>query len=167
MNTTSATNERATSRVTLEQLARHDIKTLGKLYAQGTTPEVVDLEGTPRGRMLTWVGPLGRRRAAAVLRRFARGRLFPWAGKSFSSVGGVNRVRLLGDLFRFETRVDRSAVDGKPCLVLDYDLTSNPWPIRQIHDELRQVGPRLYLGPAMWKTKAAPKLILYFAIETA
>jgi hypothetical protein len=57
-------------------------------------------------------------------------------------------------------------MDGKPCLILDYDVSPNPWFIRRIHDELRQVAPRLYLGPAMWKARPTPKLVLFFAIAT-
>ena len=38
--------------------------------------------------------------------------------------------------------------------------------IRQIHDEIREVSPGLFLGPAMWKTKAAPAFVLWFALDT-
>ncbi|HEY8040441.1 MAG TPA: hypothetical protein VIF15_11635 [Polyangiaceae bacterium] len=156
---------------TLELLARSDVDALGGWYARGTVPRLADLDGSPRGRMLTLVGPLGRPPAFDPLRRFARSRVFPWAGKSFSSSSdergrGINRVRVLGDLFAFETHVAPSAVDARPCLFLDYDLPDNPWFIRRIHDELRQISPGLFLGPAMWKTKRAPRLVLYFAIAT-
>ena len=70
----------------------------------------------------------------------------------------------VGDVFPFATHFGPSAIDGKPCLVLDYDQPENPWLIRQIHDELRQVGPGVFLGPAMWKARPTPKLVLYFAI---
>ena len=120
--------------------------------------------------MLTAVGPLGHDRAFDIVRRAARSRVFPWAGKSFASFDetrgrGINRVRLLGDAFAFETSIGPSVIDDRPCLILDYDQPSNPWIIRQVHDELRQVAPGLYLGPAMWKRKSGPKLLLYFAIQ--
>jgi hypothetical protein len=156
-------------RTTLDDLATMGVVELGALYARGKAPRLIDLEGTPRGRMLAFVGPLGRGRAFEGLRRFAEARYFPWDGKSFAakddrSGGGINRVRGVGDLFRFETRVGPSRVDGKPCLILDYDLRDNPWFIRKIHDELRQVGDGLFLGPAMWKARTGAKLVLYFAI---
>jgi hypothetical protein len=154
--------------LTLTRLASLDAEALGEIYAKGTVPEFHDLDGTPRGRMLAFAGPLGRGRPFHALQTFAGSRYFPWDGKSFSSKGklgkGINRVRRVGDLFKFETRIGPSALDGKPCLILDYDLSSNPWVIRQIHDELRQVSSRLYLGPAMWKTRTQPKLVLFFAI---
>jgi hypothetical protein len=150
-----------------------DVRALESLYRQGTVPVLEDLAGAPRGRMLTFAGPLGRPRPAELLRRFAVSRAFPWEGKSFSMrsggmdpVGaGINRVKLAGDLFAFDTFVGTSAIDGKPAIVLDYDKPTNPWPIRQIHDELRQVASGLYLGPAMWKAKSGPKLVLFFAID--
>jgi hypothetical protein len=150
-----------------------DVHALEALYRQGTVPVLQELAGTPRGRMLTLVGPLGRARPADLLRRFAASRAFPWEGKSFSMrsggmdpVGtGINRVKLVGDLFAFDTFVGTSAIDGKPAVILDYDKPKNPWPIRQIHDELRQVASGLYLGPAMWKSKRGPKLVLFFAID--
>jgi hypothetical protein len=146
---------------------------LGPVYGGGAPPVLTELDGAPRGRMLAFVGPLGRGEAFAKLRRFAASPLFPWGGKSFTSKSpqrgaGINRVLVAGDLFRFETRFGPSEVDGKPCMILDYDLPSNPWFIRKIHDELRKVGPGLFLGPAMWKARTGgAKLVLYFGIAPA
>jgi hypothetical protein len=157
--------------LTVETMALEGVDALGRRYANGTVPRLPDLDGTPRGRMLTWVGPLGRGPAFGAVRRFAGSSSFPWGGKSFRSGSdthgrGINRVRVLGDAFPFETRIGPSVTDGRPCVILDYDLPQNPWLIRQIHDELRQVGKGLYLGPAMWKGRKAPTLVLYFAIVT-
>jgi hypothetical protein len=168
-NASSTRSAASSTRFTLHDLANETAAELGAIYAKGTVPTLADLDGSPRGRMLAFVGPLGRGRPFDGLRRFAASSYFPWGGKSFASKSpehgsGINRVRMLGDLFRFETRVGPSEVDGKPCLILDYDLAPNPWFIRKIHDELRQVSPRLFLGPAMWKTKHGAKLVLYFAI---
>lgn len=161
--------QRTAESPTVEGMARQTVEELGALYERGTAPRLKDLDGTPRGRMLTWVGPLGHGGVQRAVRRFARSSVFPWGGKSFRSSGethgrGINRVRALGDAFPFETRFGPSVIDGRPCLILDYDLAQNPWLIRQIHDELRQVGPGVYLGPAMWKMRPSPKLVLYFAI---
>jgi hypothetical protein len=159
----------ASVRLTVDDLSTKSAAELGALYAKGTPPQLADLDGSPRGRMLAFAGPLGRGRAFEGLRRFAASRYFPWHGKSFAPKiahggSGINRVRVIGNLFRFETRIGPSEVDGRPCLILDYDLPQNPWFIRKIHDELRQISPRLFLGPAMWKARAGAKLVLYFAI---
>jgi hypothetical protein len=149
-----------------------DAAALAALYAKGKPPRLADLDGAPRGRMLASVGPLGRDAALRAVARLARSSLFPWGGKSFTSRDeahgrGINRVRGVGDLFPFETRFGPSALDGQPCMVLDYNQPENPWPIRQIHDELRELGKGVYLGPAMWKARPSPRLVLFFAIDTS
>jgi len=161
----------ATPSYTVEDLARLTTTEATELYQRGTVPPMTALDGSPRGRMLA-VARLDGGGVAARLRAFAGSNAFPWAGKSFaaadSKIGsGINRVRLLGtrDLFPFDTLVGASAVDGRPCIILDYDKPANPWFIRKIHDELREVAPDLYLGPAMWKTAGEPRLLLYFAID--
>ena len=67
-----------------------------------------------------------------------------------------------GDIasFRSSRASSPSAVDGAPCIALDYDLPDNPGFIRAIHDEVREVESGLYLGPAMWKAKTGPRLVL-------
>lgn len=153
---------------TLDELARLDADALDGLYRGGRMFDLRALNGEPTGRMLALVGPLGgpgpRRRIAAM----AAAKRFPWYGKSFQAGSategeGINRVVLLGDMYRFDTRIEPSAIDGEPCIFLDYDLPENPFFIRAIRDELRQVGPDLYLGPAMLGQQD-PKLVLWFAI---
>jgi hypothetical protein len=156
----------------LDTLSRLDVRALGDLYARGARPTSVDaLEGNPRGRMLA-VRALDRGVAAGALRSFAGAASFPWGGKTFSGRGasgrGVNRVHLFGrhQLFPFHTRVASSAIDAAPCITLDYDLPDNPLVIRKIHDEVREVSPGLFLGPAMWKAADGPSLVLWFALDT-
>jgi len=157
----------------LDALSRMDSEALGRLFAEGTAPEsLTELDGHPRGRMLA-VRRLDRGPLSRVLRGVAAAARFPWGGKSFrardaSEGTGVNRVHLGGrhQLFPFETRIDASAVDGAPAVVLDYDLPDNPGFIRAIHDEVRRVDRGLYLGPAMWKTDGGPVLVLWFALDT-
>lgn len=156
----------------LDALSRMDARALAALYARGTTPpDVSGLEGHPRGRMLA-VRALDHGLVARALRSISRAPIFPWGGKSFSGRGatgsGVNRVHLGGrhQLFPFHTRIQPSVLDGQPCLALDYDLPDNPALIRAIHDEVREVAPGLYLGPAMAKTASGPALVLWFALDT-
>jgi hypothetical protein len=155
----------------LDSLAELSTSALGRLYARGRVTGVSPLEGRPRGRMLAVRG-LDRGFVARALRSFSGSRSFPWGGKSFSGTGdagaGVNRVHLGGrhQLFPFLTRVAPSVIDGAPCVALDYDLPDNPSFIRAIHDEVRDVGAGLYLGPAMWKSAAGPAFVLWFALDT-
>ena len=157
----------------LDDLARLSCTELADLYAQGAEPvDLRLLDGQPLGRMLA-VDRLDRGRPAALLRRLAAADRFPWGGKSFKADQtrrgrGINRVRLGGrhQLFPFETAIGPSAVDGRPCVRLDYDLPVNPGFIRAIHDEVRAIDTGLYLGPAMLKRADGPRRVLWFALDT-
>lgn len=158
---------------TLDKLAAMSADELKALYANATvTDSLKALNGTPEGRMLAIRGPIGRSPIADALRAFARSRRFPWAGKSFDASddkngSGINRVRLAGvrNWFPFKTRFEPSAIDGKPCIRLDYAQPENPLGIRSIRDELREVSPGVFLGPAMWDSGSKATTILYFAID--
>ena len=153
----------------VDELAVMTVDALGALYRRASVPDRLDpLDGAPRGRMLTLVPPLERYRESIA--ELARADWFPWRGKSFRSFDGqtgdgINRVIGLGSQFPFHLRFGASEIDGEPAILLDYDRPENPWVIRQIHDELRQVGPSLFLGPAMWRARPRPKLVLWFAID--
>jgi len=157
----------------LAALGMLDVPALAALYAGGTIPSGMEaLEGHPRGRMLA-IRAMDRGIRGALLRRFAGSEGFPWEGKSFRGRGitgtGINRIALGGrhTLFPFRTLIRPSVMDGAPCIVLDYDLPDNPGVIRAIHDELREIEPQLFLGPAMLKAKAGPKFVLWFALDTS
>jgi hypothetical protein len=159
-------------RVDLDALARLDGHALRALYGKGTVPSDLGvLEGHPRGRMLA-VRTLDRGMSGRVIHSIASAAAFPWGGKSFFGDGdrgtGINRVHVFGrhQMFPFQTSLRRSVMDDGPCVVLDYDLPDNPSLIRSIHDEIREVHPGVYLGPAMWKTTAGPRLVLWFALDT-
>lgn len=130
-------------------------------------------DGALVGRMLAvrnLPGPI-----AGPLRRFAASRSFIWEGKTFQSASdrhgvGHNRAYLphaLGrqNLFPFETLFGPSVIDGNPTLILDYGLDVNPTYIRNIHDEIREVVPGLFLGPAMWKGERGKTLVLWFGLD--
>jgi hypothetical protein len=160
----------------LDDLAKLTVRELGDLYARGTTPDHLRaLDGDLVGRMLAVRG-LDRGALFHALGTFARSARFPWAGKSFHATSakqgtGINRV-VFGQrggryrLFPFETHIGASVIDGKPCVVLDYDLADNPAFIRSIHDEVREVAPRIFLGPACKKrSDGAPMTVLWFALD--
>ena len=168
--TTAATPARPT---TLDELAALDVAALTAVYRGGSVPaRLAALDGNPTCRMLALRGLDHGLRGRAV-RALAAARFFPWAGKSFDAEDdargrGINRVRL-GDgkrWFPFATKVEPSAIDGRPCIFLDYDQAPNPRPIRMIRDELREVAPGLFLGPAMLDDgRRPPRLVLWFACD--
>lgn len=160
-----------TSVLDLAALRRMTYTELGQLYRNAKRPEFIsDLNGHARGAMLAWrsprTGPL-----AWLLRAFGASTSFPWEGKSFdgsTDAGtGINRVNFFGrrNWFPFKTRFDKSFLDGKPTFVLDYSGPANPPLIRSIVDEIREVAPGLYLGPAALNFRGRPRLVLYFAVS--
>jgi hypothetical protein len=176
MITTSAPAATPTSRPvhSLDSLAALGPAELEALYRAATVSATMRAaDGALTGRMLAVRGlpsPL-----RGPLRRWAASRSFVWEGKTFQATSdqrgrGHNRVfvpRALGrqNLFPFDTAFGASAIDGKPTLILDYDLAANPSYIRHIHDEIREVQAGLFLGPAMWKSGATKALVLWFALD--
>lgn len=87
---------------------------------------------------------------------------FAWQGKTFDAKKGVLKNRLTSfGLNAIIAKVYKgpSWLDGKECIVLDYSETSlvAGW----IRDEIRQIGPGLYLG----KVYGGKKRLIDFALK--
>ncbi|HZS37676.1 MAG TPA: hypothetical protein VFF06_12655 [Polyangia bacterium] len=155
---------------TLDDLLALDAGALETLYRGARVPRLADVKGDLRGRMLAVV-ELPQALAGAV-RAFAGSSAFPWRGKSFSPLTadrgeGVNRV--ISDswrLFTFGTFVGPSRAGAFDAVQLDYDRPSNPFFIRAIKDEIRELRPGLWLGQAWLKTKSSERLVLYFGLTS-
>ena len=145
---------------------------LEQLYRGGRRPDsIADLNGDSIGAMLAWRSP-ARGPLAWLLRTWGTSSLFPWRGKTFKSHSdeegeGINRVTVFGKRrwFPFKTRFEPSFLDGRPTCRLDYSSRANAPLIRSIVDEVREVAPRLWLGPAALKVKRRPRPIFYFAVS--
>ena len=156
----------------LARLRRMTFAELHELYRSGKRPSSIsDLDGHATGAMLAWRSPT-RGPVAWWLRTFGASPRFPWEGKSFQSEShhlgeGINRVTLFGKRrwFPFRTRFEASFLDGEPAFLLDYSGPANPPFIRSIVDEVREVAPRLYLGPAALMFRGKPRPILFFAVS--
>ena len=164
----SATNG---TNIDLAALSRMTFEELDALYRRGKRPaRLSDLDGHGKGAMLAWrsprTGPV-----AALLKSIGASSGFPWRGKTFrahnGSGEGINRISLFGkrQWFPFATRFDASIIDGQPTFVLDYGSPKNPPLIRSIVDELREVSPGLYMGPAALKINGRPRPVLFFAVS--
>jgi hypothetical protein len=162
-----------TETLDLATLRRMNFKELEALYLEGRRPSALsDLDGDAEGAMLAWRSP-GSGPIAWLLRVFGSLSIFPWDGKSFKSRTrakgeGINRIKLLlwkPQWFPFATRFGASFLDGKPTFVLDYSRSDNPPLIRQIVDEVREVAPGLYMGPAALNFRGKPRPILFFAVS--
>jgi len=148
----------------LALLSHHELR---DLFEGAALPDsLAALDGDLEGRMLA-VRRVGPGRLFRALAAVARSPLFPWVGKTFESEGadrgrGRNRVRVLGatrDAVPFTTRIGPSTLDGAPCVVLDYGVAT------PIHDELREVAPHLFLGPACLRRRfGKPVVLVWFAV---
>jgi hypothetical protein len=160
---------RAAAPRSVDDLLGLDHDALKSLYEGAAPPPIPIVSGALKGRMLAvpafpdWV--------TKWPRAWARTGSFPWRGKSFTPLSedggeGINRVfsdRLT--LFRFTTKIAPSRHDGQPTFELDYDHPGNPWFIRRIEDEIREVSPGLYLGQAYFRTKSGPFFVLWFGLQ--
>jgi hypothetical protein len=155
----------------LDDLLALEVPELDRLYANARVPRIEDVRGDLRGRMLATTVLHGR--AAGFVRSFASSSRFPWRGKSFTPSGplrgdGINRV--VSDrwrLYRFETFISRSRAGDFDALQLDYDNRDNPFFIRAIKDEMRELASGLWLGQAYLQLGEKAHLALYFGLTRA
>jgi len=94
--------------------------------------------------------------------------LFAWKGKTFDGKRGVLSNRILPfalNAIIAEVYKDKSWLDGQECIVLDYSKTSlvAHW----IRDEIRQIGPNMYLGKVYWDKKRLIDFCLEFQAAQA
>lgn len=164
-------------KLTFEDLTAMSFDKLGELYANGSVPDnfAEVLNDHPKGRMIALRGIDNLPVIGKVVDIFAKHPLFPWDGKSMAATSGqtsdgINRVKLGAKMnwFPFKTSVQDSQIDGKPTIVLDYEQKGNPVFIKKIHDEIREIAPGMYFGPAMAKVGKGkpPVLVLWFALDT-
>ena len=112
--------------------------------------------GEAQGTAIIAPGTIYSPRIATFINHFA------WQGKIFDAKKGElkNRLTSLG-LNAIIAKVYKgpSWLDGKECIVLDYSETSlvAGW----IRDEIRQIGPGLYLG----KVYGGKKRLIDFALK--
>ncbi len=88
---------------------------------------------------------------------------FAWQGKVFDAEKGLLKNKILAfGLHAIIAKVYKgpSWLDGKECIVLDYSETS--FVAHWIRDEIRQIGPGLYLGKVYWGKKRLIDFALKF-----
>ena len=173
MATTTATAAAPQQAITIDELKRRSCAELESMYRDmPAASSIKSLDGKPRGEVLA-VNKLDFNPVDNLLQIFASTPVFPWLGKGFSadsdkSGKGNNRLNLLGykpEWFDFHTRIEPSVVDGQNSVLLDYDLESNPLPIRHIRDELREATPGIWFGPAMARVGDNHYTVLWFAVD--
>ena len=90
--------------------------------------------------------------------------IFGWQGKTFDAEHGTltNRILAFGlNAIVAQVYQGKSWFDNKECIVLDYSKTSLL--AKHIRDEIRQVGPGMYLGLVFWDQARTIHFALQFA----
>ncbi len=128
---------------------------LDKLFTDSPTGEIPS--GEAIGTAIVAPGTKYTQEIATLISHFG------WQGKNFDAARGVLRNRILA--FGLNAIVatiykGNSWFDGKECIVLDYSETSlvAQW----IRDEIRQIGPGMYLGKVYWDKKRLIDFSLQF-----
>lgn len=139
---------------TIPELLRMSQDQLDDLFRASPAGEI--LPGEAKGTAIIAPGTNFNDNIAQFVNHFA------WQGKVFDPEKGVLRNRILPfGLNAIIAKVYKapSWLDEKECIVLDYSETSlvAQW----IRDEIREVGPRTYLGKVYW----GKKRLIDFALE--
>lgn len=139
----------------VEKLMQMSQKELDELFSSIPAGDIPDgeAEGTAVVAPGTRFTPL----ISKFINRFA------WQGKVFDSKKGVLRNRILPfglNAIIAKVYKDKSWLDAKECIVLDYSDTSlvAHW----IRDEIRAIGPGVYLGKVYWDERRLIDFVLEF-----
>ncbi len=139
----------------VDQLLTMSQAQLDALFTNSPTGEIPN--GEADGTAIVAPGTKYSKEIAAFINHFA------WQGKVFDAQNGVLKNRILPfGLNAIIAKVYKapSWLDAKECIVLDYSETSlvAHW----IRDEIRQIGPGLYLGKVYWDKKRLIDFALKF-----
>jgi hypothetical protein len=137
------------------QLLQMSQAQLDELFTKSDPGDIPD--GPAEGTAIIAPGTSYSAEIAAFINHFA------WQGKVFDAKKGLLKNRILPFGFNaILARVYKGAswLDGKECIILDYSDTSlvAHW----IRDEIRQIGPGLYLGKVYWDKKRLIDFALKF-----
>ena len=138
----------------VQQLLKMSQAQLDELFTKSAAGKIPD--GEAKGTAIIAPGSSFSANVASWINHFA------WQGKVFDAQKGVLKNKILPfGLNAIIAKVYKgpSWLDGNECTVLDYSETSlvAHW----IRDEIREIGPGLYLGKVYWDKKR----LIDFALE--
>jgi hypothetical protein len=151
----AAGGDRPTAAYDAQKLMAMSQEELDRLFTESPVGEIPD--GEAEGTAIVSPGTAMTPQIARFINTFG------WQGKVFDAEKGVLRNKIL--FFGLNAIIAKvykgpSWLDGKECIVLDYSDTSlvAHW----IRDEIRQIGPGLYLGKVYWDKKRLIDFALQF-----
>lgn len=162
-----AQSARSTRTYAVDGLLKLDSDALLKLYRGARTPRLREISGDMIGKLVIGCGiapPIDR--WLSDLLRETNG----WNGKTFRQQDdrrgdGFNRMfEETRHMFPFNTYIGRSRAGDFDALQLDYDVPENPFHIRAVKNEIRELSPGLYLGQAYVRVLGRSRLACYFSL---
>jgi len=127
----------------VQQLLKLSQRELDELFAASPAGEIPD--GAAEGTAIIAPGTTYSDNIARVINHFG------WQGKVFDAKKGFLKNRILAfgvEAIVAKVYIGTSLFDGKECIVLDYSETS--FIAQWVRDEIRLIGPNLYLGKVYW-----------------
>ena len=140
---------------TAEQLLKMSQKELDELFSGSPAGDIPN--GEAHGTAIIATGTPFTPETASLIN------IFGWQGKTFDAAHGTltNRILAFGiNAIVAQVYKDKSWFDGKECIVLDYSKTSLL--AKHIRDEIRQIGPGMYLGVVFWDKARTINFALQF-----
>lgn len=140
---------------TIPQLLAMSQKELDDLFTNSLPGDIPN--GEAQGTAIIAPGTTYSQEIAKVIDHFG------WQGKNFDAANASLKNRITA--FGFNAIIAKiykgpSWLDGKECIVLDYSQTSLV--ASHIRDEIRQIGPGMYLGKVYWDKKRTIDFALQF-----
>jgi hypothetical protein len=139
---------------TAEDLLKMTEKELDDLFGKSPAGDIPN--GEAQGTAILGAGSKFTSNISSLINTFG------WQGKNFDAAHGTLRNRILAfGLNAIVAQVYKgpSLFDGKDCIVLDYSQTSLV--AKHVRDEIRLIGPGMYLGLVFWDEKKT----IHFALQ--
>lgn len=146
------------------ELSDYGSEQLAALFAELASPAADELAGVYSGQVLAVAGLERLPKFVRELVQTAAEAV--WKGKSFVSDTGSNEwVKAPGglSLVSYQTYLADSEGVGQ-VLALDYDIASNPAPLRRIWGEVKRLQPGAYLARMRYRLGEKGVPILYFTL---
>jgi hypothetical protein len=86
-----------------------------------------------------------------------------WLGKHFCCDGKLVNQWSHGCMVKARVCPGQSWLDGGPSIIMDYRGESLIW--SKVRDEMREVGPGVYVGIMFRESGQCPKIKTYFALQ--
>jgi hypothetical protein len=131
-------------------------KSLREAFAYAATPELGDLKGYYAVRLVTGILP--------DIRFFSHGKFFPEDVETKG--GGFNEFLGLLKIGNFSIEKGDSILgDGQRVLRINYSRPGNPFWLKPLNDELKQIAKGFYLGRGIYCLRGYAFNTFYFSVE--